>query len=144
MNIYTGDKLATSIDVSYSERMMIPENLVSSIKGIDGLDSMLRFNVYHNQMLAVARMHAFRDAIAVNFGLKMIQLMVLTPVDLAVSKLGRLSETDLEDGCSLARAGLVTAVQVLARGEEAFSDYVCDTKDLQANLKRLADAIRNS
>lgn len=111
VNIYTGDKLATSIDVSYSERMMIPENLASSIKGIDGRDSMLRFNIYYNQMFTVARMHAFRDAISVDFGLKMIQLTALTPVDLAISKVGRLSEVDPEDACSLARAGLVTATK---------------------------------
>jgi hypothetical protein len=48
-------------------------------------------------------------------GLQHIQLFVLSPVDLAVSKIARLADNDREDIQALVRLGLTTAQAIEQR-----------------------------
>jgi hypothetical protein len=53
-----------------------------------------------------------------------LAVKLLTPLDLAVSKLSRFSEQDQLDIRALAREWLIDATQLRRRAEEALPDYV--------------------
>ena len=63
-----------------------------------------------------------------------LDIRLLTPVDLAVSKLSRFSEQDQDDIRALARHRLVTAAALRRRAEAALRDYV-------GNLERIRNSI---
>ena len=64
-------------------------------------------------------------------------MRLLTPVDLAVSKLGRFSAQDRDDITALARRKLIDAKSLRKRAEEALTAYVGDTSRV-ANTIALA------
>ena len=53
-----------------------------------------------------------------------LEVKLLTPLDLAVSKLSRFSGQDQDDISALARAGLIDAAALRRRAEAALPDYV--------------------
>jgi hypothetical protein len=59
---------------------------------------------------------------------------VLTPLDLAVSKLARFAEPDRADIEALARARLVTVEQIRKRADEALGGYVGRVNDARISL----------
>ena len=61
-------------------------------------------------------------------------MKLLTPLDLAVSKLSRFSAQDQSDIRALARERLIDAAQLRRRAEEALPDYV-------GNLDRIKTSI---
>ena len=74
----------------------------------------------------------------------MLDVRILTPLDLAVSKLGRFSEQDRSDIAALARRGLVSASSIEARALEALRGYVGDTRRLQGNIASAAEIVAAS
>ena len=64
----------------------------------------------------------------------MLDVRLLAPVDLAVSKIARLSDQDREDIAALARAGLVKAAALRQRAEEALGGYVGDVARVRNSI----------
>jgi hypothetical protein len=64
------------------------------------------------------------DAIPVDLGLEQLRVRVLSPVDLAVSKIARFAENDKEDIAALVRLGLTNAVEIEQRATSAMAGYV--------------------
>jgi len=65
-----------------------------------------------------------------------LDVRILTPLDLAVSKLGRFSDQDQTDIAALARRGLMDATSLDSRATEAIGGYVGDTTRLRGNIAR--------
>jgi hypothetical protein len=68
-----------------------------------------------------------------------LDVRILKPVDLAVSKLGRFSEQDRADIAALARRGLVQGTDLERRAREALDIYVGDTQRLRGNIARAVE-----
>ncbi|HEX8009620.1 MAG TPA: DUF6036 family nucleotidyltransferase [Casimicrobiaceae bacterium] len=64
-----------------------------------------------------------------------LEVRLLTPLDLAVSKLSRFGEQDQADIRALARAGLIDAAGLRRRAEEALPDYVGNLDRVRAAIK---------
>jgi hypothetical protein len=62
-------------------------------------------------------------------------LYILSPVDLAVSKLARFQDYDRQDILALAKAGLLTAAALQQRATEALDYFVGDTFFVEANIR---------
>jgi hypothetical protein len=62
------------------------------------------------------------------------EVRLLAPVDLAVSKIARLSDQDRGDIAALARRGLVTTRALRRRAEEAMGGYVGDLDRLRTSI----------
>jgi hypothetical protein len=67
-------------------------------------------------------------------GLGLLRVYVLSPVDLAVSKIARFADNDKEDIASLVRLGLTTATEIEARAQSALVGYVGGQAMLMLNL----------
>jgi hypothetical protein len=80
-----------------------------------------------------------QDSEPVYLGLKYIDVRVLSPVDLAVSKIARLADNDREDIYSLVHLGLTSAQEIEVRAREAIGGYLGGMGTLKANL---SDAVQ--
>jgi hypothetical protein len=67
---------------------------------------------------------------------------VLSPTDLAVSKIARMAPNDREDIRSLAAAGLLDADVVRQRADEALAGYVGDPRMVRIAIDEAGEIIR--
>ncbi len=138
MHFYTGDRYSRDIDAKILARVMIdPQELQVAYQGRDGRARLLYFDTQYNDSFALLHHAAYDDARPVDIegvDKRRLEIRLLTPVDLAVSKLARFSEQDQDDIRTLARHGLITAAALRRRAETALPDYV-------GNLDRIKNSI---
>ena len=63
-----------------------------------------------------------------------VEVRVLSPLDLAVSKLARFSDQDRSDVETLAKAGLIDAASLRRRATEALGGYVGDLESVRMSI----------
>ena len=98
---------------------------------------LLYFDRQYNDTLGLMHESAHEDSVPLMMeGIDpgVLDMRILTPVDLAVSKLGRFSTQDRADIASLARRGLIAAEVLQTRALEALGGYVGDTQRLRGNI----------
>jgi hypothetical protein len=138
MHFYTGERYSRDVDAKIFARVMLdPQELQVAYQGQDGRARLLYFDTQYNDSFALLHHAAYDDARSVNIDdidAGRLDIRLLTPVDLAVSKLSRFSEQDQEDILALARHGLITAAALRQRAETALPDYV-------GNLERIRNSI---
>ena len=138
LHFYTGARYSRDIDAKILARVMIdPQELQVAYRGSDGRARLLYFDTQYNDSFALLHHAAYDDArpIAVEgIDKRRLEIRLLTPVDLAVSKLSRFSGQDRDDIRALARRGLVTAAALRRRAQTALPDYV-------GNLERIRNSI---
>lgn len=137
LHFYTGDRVSADIDAVFSHRIALPDGLDVAYRDADGAARLLYFDRQYNDTLGLMHEDAQQDSLPLildGVDASILDVRLLTPVDLAVSKLGRYSSQDRADIESLARRGLVTAAALEARALAALGGYVGDTKRLRGNL----------
>lgn len=138
MHFYTGARYSRDIDAKILARVMIdPQELQVAYQGADGRARLLYFDTQYNDSFALLHHAAYDDArpVAVEgIDRRRLEIRLLTPVDLAVSKLARFSGQDQDDIRELARRGLITAAALRRRAQSALPDYV-------GNLARIRKSI---
>jgi hypothetical protein len=70
-----------------------------------------------------------------DLGVEQIKLHVLSPLDLAVSKIARFADNDKEDIAELVRLGLTSADEIEQRATVALTGYVGGQAMLRLNLR---------
>jgi len=108
---------------------------------------LLYFDRQYNDTLGLMHENAYDDSQSLTLdGIdsRVLDVRILTSLDLAVSKLGRFSEQDRSDIAALARRGLVSASSIAARALEALRSYVGDTSRLQRNIASAAQIVAAS
>ena len=138
LHFYTGGRISRDIDASLLARVLLdPADLRVAYKDADGGVKVLYYDTQYNDSLALMHEDAHADAIPLRVeGVdpKRLDVRLLAPVDLAVSKLSRFSEQDREDIKALAAQGLVTAAALKKRANDALPAYV-------GNLGRIRNTI---
>lgn len=138
LHFYTGHRLSDDIDASFSHRIALPDDLEVSYKGADGTAELLYFDRQYNDTLGLLHEDAYDDSIpltldGVDPGL--LDVRLLSPLDLAVTKLGRFSEQDRDDIVALARLKLVNSGGLRKRAQAAVAGYVGDTNRVQGTIE---------
>lgn len=137
MHFYTGERYSRDIDAKIFARVMIdPQELQVAYQGHDGRARLLYFDT-QNDSFALLHQAAYDDARPVSIAgiaANRLEVRLLQPVDLAISKLSRFSEQDQDDIDALARHGLIAAAALRKRAEAALPDYV-------GNLERIRNSI---
>ena len=144
VNFYTGARPTRDVDASFSRRLLLPPSgeLVVPYEGSDGKVRVLYFDTNYNTSFAVMHEDAEDDSWLVEgseFDNGKLELRILSPVDLAVSKLARFADNDREDIASLARARLIHPEQLEERARAALRYYVGRTAGVELSLR---DALR--
>lgn len=135
VHLYTGKRVTSDVDAEFSARVLIPGDLMVEVIDDGGDTRLVYFDTNYNPMFALLHEHYQQDAIEVSMGLAHIRLRVLSPVDLAVSKIARFAPNDREDIQDLVRLGLVSADAIEARGSEALTGYIGNTSMIRLNLR---------
>ena len=127
VHFYAGERISLDVDAAFSHRIALPENLEVAYRDADGAARMLYFDRNYSDTLALLHEDAYDDSIALTLdGIdpNVLDVRLLSPVDLAVSKLSRFVEHDRNDIAALARHGLVSSKALRERAEDALSGYV--------------------
>lgn len=142
---YSRSRSTHDIDASFSHRLLLPtKELAAKFISPDGQTYVLYFDNNYNPSFALMHPDYQQDAKEWDeFGndQRIIKLHVLSPVDLAVSKLARFSEQDQSDIQTLAELRLITAAGLRERAVAALDYYVGNKTPLLANLEGVCRVI---
>jgi hypothetical protein len=146
-HLYTGSRLSADVDATLGRRLLLPDDLQVLYKATDGKSRTLYFDRQYNDTLGLMHEDAQSDSVSIDVpgvNRKRLDVRLLTPVDLAVSKLGRFAEPDQEDIKALARAGLLESGQLRKRATEALTAYIGRVNDVRISVDqacRMVDEI---
>lgn len=132
VHVYTQSRVSTDIDMTLSHRLVVPETVVRYKDGEK--DAYVSLDRNYGEFLAVMHPDWKNDAnLLGTYG--RVVLKVISPVDLAVSKIARFADNDRMDIRNLAMAGLIDADGLRRRFDEAAEFYVGDQAMMRYNLK---------
>ena len=128
VNFYCGTRYTEDVDAFYTRRVHVGHCEVS-YRHRDGKPSFLYLDNNYNPTFGLLHEHYDKDAAewqGIGNERRKIHLFVLSPLDLAVTKISRYSPQDREDILALANEGLFSADQLRNRATEALVDFVGD------------------
>jgi hypothetical protein len=137
MHFYTGERVSQDIDAVFSRRIALPEDLEVSYRDADGAARLLYFDRQYNDSFGLMHEDAHDDSVALELegiDARILEVRLLSPLDLAVSKIGRLADHDRDDIVSLARHKLITTRALRKRAEQAMGGYVGDLVRLRNSI----------
>ncbi len=138
MHFYTGSRYTNDIDARILARVMLdPNDLQVAYRGEDGHARLLYFDTQYNDSFALLHHGAYDNARPIEVegvDARRLEVRLLTPLDLAVSKLSRYSAQDRDDIRELAAAGMIDGITLRRRAEAALPDYI-------GNLERIKNSI---
>lgn len=135
VHLYTASRVTTDVDAEFGSRVFIPSDLIVDVTLEDGSRQAVYFDTNYNSSFAPLHKDYIDDAIALDLGLEHIKLHVLSPLDLAVSKIARFADNDKEDIAALMHLGLTTADEIERRATSALGGYVGGLAMLRLNLR---------
>jgi hypothetical protein len=147
LHLYTGSRVSKDVDATVLARFLPPDNLEVSYRDADGHARLLYFDTQYNDTYALLHENAYEDAISIKVpgvDAKRLDVRLLQPLDLAVSKLSRFEAHDQEDIRALAIAGLIDAKGLRARAEEALPAYVGETRRVRTSIALAEKLIANN
>jgi hypothetical protein len=137
LHFYTGERISEDIDASFSHRIALPENLEVAYRDADGRARLLYLDRNYSDSFALMHEDAWDDSRALEVDevdTGVLEVRLLSPLDLAVSKLGRFSSQDREDIVALARRRLIDSKALRKRAEEALRGYVGNVARTQTSI----------
>ncbi len=148
LHLLTGARVTEDIDATFSRRVLLNDDIQVSYRDPDGRARLMYLDRNYNDTLGLLHEDAYDDSQPVDIpgvDAKLIEVRVLSPVDLAVTKLARFTDQDREDIQMLARQRLIDSSAVRKRAEEALTGYVGDAGPVRTSIDiacRLIDAAR--
>ncbi|MEI7820003.1 MAG: DUF6036 family nucleotidyltransferase [Verrucomicrobiota bacterium] len=141
LHFHCGTRFTEDVDATFSARLLLPLNeLTVDYRREDGTPSALYFDANYNDTFALMHPDCRKDAVewrGLGNETRLVQLFVLTPLDLAVSKISRFSPQDREDIALLASRRFFTAAELRGRALEALQYYVGNTAWVRGTIERV-------
>lgn len=138
LHLHTGERVTEDIDAAFSKKVLLGDDIEVSYRDPDGRARLMYLDRNYNDALGLLHEDAYEDSQPVDVpGVdpRLIEVRILSPVDLAVSKLARFTDQDREDIALLARKGLIDASSVRARAVEALRAYVGNVAPVRASIE---------
>jgi hypothetical protein len=138
LHLYTGERVSRDIDATFSHRIALPENLEVAYRDADGAARLLYFDRQYNDTLGLLHEDARDDSVPLileGTDSSVLEVRLLSALDLAVSKIGRFSGQDRDDIALLARRRLISSAALRQRAEEALQAYVGETSRVQGSIE---------
>ncbi len=137
LHLRTGARISEDIDGVFSRRLVLKDDLQVAYKGPDGRARLLYLDRNYNDTLGLLHENAYDDAERLELAGTdpgVLEVRVLSPVDLAVSKLARFGDADREDIEILAREKLIDPGRLRKRAEEALKGYVGEVDAVRTSI----------
>jgi hypothetical protein len=122
------------VDAEFSSRILIPQDLAVEVDMAEKGVQTLFFDTNYNSTFELMHEDYLKDSVPLDAGLKFIKVNLLLPVDLAVSKISRLSGNDRHDISDLVRSGFTSALAIEERANEAIGGYIGSMKEVRQNI----------
>jgi hypothetical protein len=138
LHFYTGERVSRDVDAAFSRRIALPEGLDVSYRDADGAARLLYFDRQYNDTFGLLHEEAYDDSVLLAleaFDSSVLEVRLLSALDLAVSKIGRFSTQDQDDIATLARHKLINSAALRQRAEDALRGYVGDTARVQVSIE---------
>jgi len=135
VHLYCGTRVTSDVDAEFSARVFLPPDLLVNVRLEDGTVKVLHFDTNYNSTFALMHEDYVKDSVETDLHLENVHLHVLSPVDLAVSKISRFADVDRADIQQLVLAGWVTPQQIEERASQALIAYVGGQEMLKLNLR---------
>jgi hypothetical protein len=138
-HLYTGSRLSADVDATIGRRLLLPDDLQVMYRARDGKHRTLYFDRQYNDTLGLMHDDARADSVSIDVPKvkrRRLDVRLLSPVDLAVSKLARFADPDQEDIRALARSGLLSAKALRTRAEEALVGYIGRVNDVRISMDK--------
>lgn len=132
-HLYTANRITTDVDAEFSKRFIVPDDILVET----GEGNLLYLDLAYNSSFALMHEDYLQDAIRVPIDAGFLEVFVLSPVDLIVSKIARLSGPDLGDIESIIRTLRVTPDQIEQRANEAMLAYIGDMRSVRTKLQQV-------
>lgn len=137
VHFYTGDRISSDIDATFSHRIALPDDLEVSYRAPDGAAQLLYLDRQYNDSFSLMHEDAYDDAVPLDLkGIDsgILDIRLLTALDLAVSKISRFADQDREDIAALAKRRLIDSDALRCRAEHAAMRYVGSLDSLQTSI----------
>lgn len=134
VHLYTASRVTSDVDAEFGCRVILPSDLAVEVALENGERKVVYMDTNYNSSFALMPKDYQEDAVLVDLGLDKIRVYVLSPVDLAVSKIARFADNDREDIAELTRLGLVTADDIKERATNALDGYIGNINALKLNI----------
>lgn len=146
VHLYTGHRVSDDLDVEFLARVRLPSDAIITYPDEDGRRQSLMLDINYNPTLGCLHEDYVERAMPVGFrdSDPRLDVRVLAPVDLMISKLGRFADNDREDIAHLAKRGLVTPQNLMRLGLEAIDYYIGNDTPVRANLIDAIEIIREN
>jgi len=118
-HLYTPSRWTSDVDAEFSARVAVPPDITVEVPQGNGTSRTIQLDTGYNPAYSLMHPDRHKDSLPLEIGTSNLRLQVLSPVDLAVSKIARLSGDDKGDIADLVRSGLVTPDEIQKRAEEA-------------------------
>ena len=144
---YVDRRISDDIDATFSRKIALPEDLEVAYMGADGKPRLLYFDYQYNDTLGLMHPNAHEDSTPFplpGIDPKLVEIRLLSPLDLAVSKLSRYGQTDQGDIHALAKAGLLTEKELRARAEDALIGYIGNIDALKTTIGLACGLVRSA
>lgn len=148
VHFHCGVRYTEDVDATFSKRLLVPANdLMVDYQREDGLKSTLYFDANYNDAFALMHPDYRENALewtGIGNKMRLVRLRVLTPVDLAVSKISRYSEQDRNDILALAARDYFTSQELHKHAGEALDYYVGNLDSIRLTIDMLCKEIAKS
>lgn len=135
IHFYTGARMTDDVDAAFNKKLLVPSDLAVIYRDSEGKARSVYFDASYNESYSLLHEDAHQDAARLRLeGVEGARILVLQPVDLAVSKLARFGEIDRQDILRLAKAGLISANKLRKRAEAALPAYVGNPDSIRTSL----------
>jgi hypothetical protein len=134
---YTGARVSRDVDATFSRRIALPNDLEVTYRDSDGAPRLLYFDRQYNDTFALIHEDAYSDSAPLALKLmdaSVLDVRLLSALDLAVSKISRLSSQDRDDITALGSRGLIKSEALRRRSEEALKNYVGNLDTLRGGI----------
>jgi hypothetical protein len=137
LHLLTGERVTEDIDATFSRKVLFSEEIEVSYRDPDGRARLMYLDRNYNDTLGLLHDEAYDDSRPIHVpgvDKNIVEVRVLSPVDLAISKLARFTEQDRRDIELLARRKLIDSASVRKRAQEALQAYVGDATPVRTSI----------
>jgi Nucleotidyltransferase of unknown function (DUF6036) len=135
MHFYTGERVSNDVDAVFSKRIALPNDLEVAYRDPDGASRLLYFDLQYNDTFALMHEDAHADSVPLvlkQIDASVLDVRLLSALDLAVSKISRLSSQDRDDITALAKHALIKSAALRRRSQQAMENYVGNLDTLKS------------
>jgi len=138
LHFFTGERVSRDIDAVFSHRIALPEDLEISYSDADGAARLLYFDRQYNDTFALMHEDAHADSLPLileGIDSQVLDVRLLAPLDLAISKISRFSAQDRADIASLARHRAIDSTALRRRALEAVTGFVGNVDRVRGSIE---------